>query len=474
MKRTAFALLLILTFNFSAVIITCQIVSCANSSGNDWPISRHDSAQTGFSSSKAPKSTIVQLWNFTIETSTLSAPRSPAVVNERVYVCSDDYGVCCFEASDGTKVWSFKPEAEMDFYYSPTVIDGRVYSGSDNGQVYCIDASSGNKLWNFSVGSYELWTTVGIPVSSSVNIAEGRAYLGALSGTLYCLDAASGERLWQFSTGTREAENNYVSHPTSPAISSDGYCYVNNVNGDIFCLNATSGAIVWNGTVEARVSADVVVEGFIYFGASDGNVYCLDASSGTKIWNYTTWYNAAGPAHNYQWGNSVSDPAVAYGHVYVGSTDFDVFCLDALTGEEIWSFSTGGIANPPSVAGGCVFAGSYDGNLYCLDAYSGVEIWRVAAGVPSPVNAGGSAGSPSVAAGVVYAVGNGVLSAWGTSSPNPQSTPTATPEHTPEPISTTLVITIVILVAIGTIALIVVIGAGLLVYFRKNRRDKDL
>jgi len=456
-------------FSFSAVIVTRQIVLCATSSVDDWPISRHDAAQTGFSSSTAPASAAVQLWNFTIETSALSAPKSPAVVSERVYACSDEYGVCCFEASGGTKVWSFKPEAEMDFYYSPTVIDGRVYAGSDNGQVYCIDASTGNKLWNFSVGSYDLWTTVGIPVSSSVNIAEGRAYVGALSGTLYCLDAASGERLWQFSTGTREPENNLVSYPTSPAISEHGYCYVNNVNGDIFCLDATSGALVWNSTVEARVSADLVVDGFIYFGSSDGNVYCFNASSGTKIWNYTTWYNAAGPSHSYHWGNSVSDPAVAYGHVYVGSSDFDVFCLDALTGEEIWSFSTGGIVNPPSVAGGCVLAGSYDGNLYCLDAYSGAEIWRIAAGVLSLVNSGGSAGSPSVAAGVVYVVGNGVLSAWGTSSPNPQSTPTATPEHTPEPTSTALVIAIVILVAIGTIALIVVIGAGLLVYYRKRK-----
>ncbi len=50
--------------------------------------------------------------------------------------------------------------------------------------------------------------------------------------------------------------------------------------------------------------------------------------------------------------------------------------------------------------------------------------------------------------------------------------PTAMPTSTPELFSTGLVIGIVILVAIGTIALIVVIGAGLLGYYRKNRRGK--
>ena len=54
--------------------------------------------------------------------------------------------------------------------------------------------------------------------------------------------------------------------------------------------------------------------------------------------------------------------------------------------------------------------------------------------------------------------------------PSPSPEPTATPEPTLEPISAALAIAIVILVAAGTIALVVVIGAGLLVYFKKSHR----
>jgi len=409
---------LALSFVFSG-----QFASYAASSVDDWAVFRHDAAHTGFSSSTAPTSGVVQLWNYTIDTISLSAPASPVVVNGRVYVGSPDNNICCFEVSDGTKVWSFETGSEMDS--SPAVIDGRVYVGSDDGYVYCLDASDGNQVWNNSVD---------VSVNSPVNFVDGRVYVESTSGNVYCLDAASGEKLWDFSTGAN-------SYKESPAVSADGYVFVTNENGDVFCLDATSGAHVWDVTVGDRVGSAVAVDGFVYFGSSDGNAYCLNASNGAKIWNYTTWYNSAGPSHNYHWGNRVSDLAVAYGRVYLGSSDFDVFCLDALTGEKIWNFSTGGIVRAPSVAGGCVFAGSYDGNIYCLNASSGVEIWSGAAGVFSPVSAAGSAGSPVVADGVVYVVGNGVLSAWGSPSSDDRKFPWVE--------ATTVVILVIIATATG-------------------------
>jgi len=378
-------------------VFSGQFASYAASSVDDWLIFRHDASHTGFSSGTAPTSSVVQVWNYTLDVSPLSAPAYPVVANGLVYVGSADYSIYCFEGSTGEKVWSFATGGET--YSSPAVIDGRVYLGSGDGYVYCLDASAGAQVWNHSVG---------VSVDSPVNFVDGRVYVESRTGEVYCLDAANGERIWSFSTGAK-------AYKLSPAIS-QGYVFATNQNGDVFCLNAASGVHAWNFTAGDAVGSPVAVDGFVYFGSSDGNAYCLNASSGAKIWNYTTWYNNAGPSHGYHWGNSVSGPAVAYGCVYVGSSDFDVFCLNALTGERVWNFSTGGIVRAPSVAGGCVFAGSYDGNIYCLNASSGVEIWRAAAGVFSPVDAAGSAGSPVVANGVVYVVGNGVLSAWGSPS----------------------------------------------------------
>jgi outer membrane protein assembly factor BamB len=136
------------------------------------------------------------------------------------------------------------------------------------------------------------------------------------------------------------------------------------------------------------------------------------------VWNYTTPYNSAGPAHGYHWGNTVSEPAVAEGKVFVGSSNFQIYCLDAADGAKIWNYTTNAsVYSAPAVAGSAVLVGSYDGNLYSLNASDGSEMWRYPAGVFSPVNAGGSAGSPAAVNGVVYVVGNGTLYALGTQSP---------------------------------------------------------
>ena len=59
--------------------------------------------------------------------------------------------------------------------------------------------------------------------------------------------------------------------------------------------------------------------------------------------------------------------------VYFGSSvDHQVHCLDADTGEELWSFFTGGpIRLAPTVHDGRLYVGSDDGHAYCLDAEDG-------------------------------------------------------------------------------------------------------
>jgi PGF-CTERM protein len=73
------------------------------------------------------------------------------------------------------------------------------------------------------------------------------------------------------------------------------------------------------------------------------------------VWNYTT-------------GSEVySSPAVANGTVYVGSSDSNVYALNASTGKLTWSFTTGDwVLSSPAVANGVVYVGSVDGNVYAI------------------------------------------------------------------------------------------------------------
>ncbi len=360
----------------------------------------HDAAHTGYSNDTAPTTLPAQLWNYTLELDPSSMLHPPVVTDGFVYVNSE-YNLSCFDASTGANIWNFPVVSYA--YSAPAVVNGRVFVGSVNGGVYSLDASSGLQVWNYSTGdSFDSYPTV----------ANGLIYVESSNGDIYCLDASSGNRVWNFSIGS-------TGSGSSPAVSG-GYVYVGNEGGGVFCLNAFNGGVVWNLTVGGTLGSPSFSNGCVFLGSTDGNVYCLNASNGAKVWNYTTEYNSNGPSHGYHWGNTVSDPAVAYGKVYISSSDFLVYCLDSSSGTQIWNYTTEAeVYSSPAVAGGCVLVGSYDGNVYCLNTTSGFEIWSYPVGVFSPVNAAGSAGSPVVAGDVIYVVGNGVIYALAAPSTSP-------------------------------------------------------
>jgi len=397
MAAVALSALIILAALPMSQLFSAQVVSSANAdSVNDWPMFRHDASHTGFSESATPTtSSPQQLWNYTADVTATYALDAyfPVIFGGFVYVATADeeqglYGVSCLESSTGAVVWSLLVEGFP--FNSPAVDGNRVYVGSGypwkttEGYIYCLDASNGVQVWNSSVAE---------PMYSPVTFADGRVFIESNKGNLYCLDAANGNKVWNYSTGGK------ANLGSCPAVA-DGKVFVGNDDGNVFCLDAAYGAVIWNFTAYGYVSSPAVAHGYVYFGSADGNAYCINASSGDKVWNYTTWFNTAGPAHNYQWGNMVGGAAVAYGHVYVGSSDFDVFCLDAFTGKKVWNVTTGAGVRPPTVANGCVYVCSSDGNLYCLNASSGIEYWRYALEPFSSINSG--LVSPVIANGEVY------------------------------------------------------------------------
>ena len=71
-------------------------------------------------------------------------------------------------------------------------------------------------------------------------------------------------------------------------------------------------------------------------------------------------------------------PAAAGGALFFGSSaDNKVYCLDAATGQERWTFFTGGpVRLAPALADGRVYVSCDDGWAYCLSAADGKLAWK--------------------------------------------------------------------------------------------------
>jgi len=190
-------------------------------------------------------------------------------------------------------------------------------------------------------------------------------------------------------------------------------------------LNASMGSKIWSYTIGNygfTFSTPAVADGKVYFGSTNGNVYALDAATGTKVWNFTTGAEIE------------SSPAVAAGAVYIGSDDDCVYALNPETGAKIWAFKTGNIVDSsPCIISGAVYVGSEDSYIYALNPASGAKIWSYLTG--SAVES-----FPSVANGVLY-IGSDDdnVYAFGTINlPQPSltvpsgSSPTTSPSSIPE------------------------------------------
>ncbi|MCA9050494.1 MAG: PQQ-binding-like beta-propeller repeat protein, partial [Planctomycetaceae bacterium] len=70
------------------------------------------------------------------------------------------------------------------------------------------------------------------------------------------------------------------------------------------------------------------------------------------------------------------------GRAYFGSTvDHRLYCTDARTGKPLWTFYTDGpIRLAPTLAFGHVYVGSDDGRVYCLNAADGSVVWQMRVG----------------------------------------------------------------------------------------------
>jgi outer membrane protein assembly factor BamB len=298
---------------------------------------------------------------------------TPAVVNGKVYIGSDDGNVYCLNADTGQLLWNYY--AGFQFVYSrvkpplrssPMVVDGKLYVGTLGNATICLNAETGALIWKYSMPGY---------VTSSPCVTNGAVYSICYyaapdapantqgNASLYKLDAADGSliRTYNVPLGVGIAGSAVIGRGeiwASPTVA-DGMIFMPAQAWKIYGINETTGDIQWIYTIPDSVFATasmtyVAETGKVYF-TSRFNMVCADAFNGTVLWS------------TYLGREIYSSPAYADGKIYLQTDSRLVYCLDANSGAKLsWCELDSEAWASPAVWNGKLYVGCLDNNVYCF------------------------------------------------------------------------------------------------------------
>jgi outer membrane protein assembly factor BamB len=277
---------------------------------------------------------------------------SPALVDGVLSFGSNDASLYFF-GTDGSALNS--DYLANNITGSAAVDNNTLYFGGWDGRFYAYTAS-GSALqlaqqWQFPAKGAD---PLPARILSSPVVADGKVYFGGGNNlTVLLTDTAGKVAPYPFTTAG--------DHQTV-VFSEEVKSWTMKVTAEdktLYCLNAADGGLAWQFPLDgAVVGRPAIVGQTLFIATLQGTVSALDISSAPQVSSQWTF------ASN---GAVYSSPVVANGRVYFGSEDHWLYCLDAVTGKQLWRLRTGDrIIATPVVAGGKVYAASLDGSLYCL------------------------------------------------------------------------------------------------------------
>ncbi len=326
---------------------------------------RQDPGQTG-ATTEIIRPPIQTVW---IEL--VGATRSyPAVIGDKLYI-GTTWGLVCFNARWGTKIWQF---ISKDFLHSsPAFFEGHIYAGAQN-FLYCLDARTGGIHWKFE-------TPKDSPNSSPV-VVNGKVYF-ASDKRLYCLDASSGKNLWNIGfperitrpvviTGERffvaSGDRIYgfdlskhtklwefqLSNVLRHGFSANNQYVYATVDRDVYKLDARNGKLIWKQFIVGNALNPVSIYGSDIFASFDQYLYCMDQATGRIKWQFEAGYLIE------------SAPIISERYVWVGSDDYNIYCLDRATGKKEYFAITGSTSLFLTTGPQYLYSLSVYGELFCF------------------------------------------------------------------------------------------------------------
>ncbi len=302
------------------------------------------------------------IWNFTTGARIKS---SPAIADGRVYLGPDDGYVYCLDADNGSLIWSAYAGGyvEVNFAAAPalrssaTVVEGKVYVGSLDTNVYCLDAEDGGVDWTFKTEGY---------ITSSPAVVDGVVYIVSEepeTGALYKVDAEDGSFIWKREILYEEIHTGGTDVHASPVVA-DGMVFIGSNVKEYHGINTETGNIEWtyrtSGAGEFIVCSPAHYDGHLFL-VDHFSIVCVDMTNGFAVWS------------TYLGEELYVSPSYADGKVYVVTDQRSVYVLNATDGAKLSVFTTNSNSwSSTTIYEGMVYLGSNDWNVYCLASYPAI------------------------------------------------------------------------------------------------------
>ncbi|MDD2798048.1 MAG: SUMF1/EgtB/PvdO family nonheme iron enzyme [Bacteroidales bacterium] len=358
----------------------------------------NNNKRTGeFLKTGVPSPKIQTKWTYTTGGKVQS---SPVVINDTLYVGSDDAKVYAINAKTGALIWSYTTGGAIETS-SPTIYQGKLFIGSKDTYLYCLNAKTGTLIWKkkgyttayvksspmvayntvFATfhGEFNATSTIGYDINTGAEVwryRDSRCNEGSISSdetTMFfptkdnvCAgtDIATEIKKWEY-IGVHSAAS-------MPIVNGNSVLYV----AEHFARlqNKTTGLPIWTRTVGQNT------DGKPWSTPAIGTVNNSGTTSQSIFWSTLKLkagkallmsLNPADGSINWQKEYDLSfksSPALANNMIYVGNDDSYLYAVNAVNGDLIWSFKTGDIVmSSPWIENNVVYVGSNDANVYAVE-----------------------------------------------------------------------------------------------------------
>ena len=232
------------------------------------------------------------------------ATPTPAIEEGKVYVHVGRYGTACLDTRSGETLWTRSdlqcehiqgPGSSLMIHKNKLIVH---LEGTDVQQILALDKTTGEILWMAErpADLYEQMVPIGKKAyTTPILIQAGGRELLISNGSRVCnaFDPDTGKEVWRIIQG----DDSTIAMPVEGA----GliYFYTSFVTGEDGRKYAELFAVDPNGTGDIgpthirwrmkapilQLSTPVFVEGMLYTVDSEGEFFCLDASSGEVLWS---------------------------------------------------------------------------------------------------------------------------------------------------------------------------------------------